>query len=86
MIIAKGRVGAFTVPVSAGHKGQRCPTPVATCHSTHLESFLQQVHDALGQCLPKYYFASPICGFAYMHRVALGLERCGSAVNPAPWE
>jgi len=28
-----------------------------------------------------FYFASPICGFASMHCVALGLERCGSAVN-----
>jgi hypothetical protein len=27
------------------------------------------------------YFASPICGFAYMHRVALGLKRRGFAVN-----
>jgi len=26
-----------------------------------------------------FYFASPICGFAYMHRVALGLNRCGFA-------
>jgi hypothetical protein len=28
-----------------------------------------------------FYFASPICGFAYMHGVALGLKRCGFAVN-----
>jgi hypothetical protein len=28
-----------------------------------------------------FYFASPICGFAYMHRVAIGLKRCGFALN-----
>jgi hypothetical protein len=33
-----------------------------------------------------FYFASPICGFAYMHRVALGFERCGFVVNAGALE
>jgi hypothetical protein len=59
---------------SAAPKG---PSSTVSFNSTWRASCSRCTTPRASACRSTLYFASPICRFAYMHRVALGRKRCG---------